>query len=176
MRCKKYIIFTLVCLITIIYNYKINKIVTTDTKNDVKIKHSIVEKPKEISKEEKELNYWSEVTGEEVSKVTEIECKLSFYTSLARENSGFENLTASGSSLYPGVIANNMYPFGTDIYIEGFGVCQVMDRGGKGLSTYNNFDVYIPRNYGENDLDYYNRVNDMGIKPVKGYILEFKGD
>ncbi|MBC6695230.1 hypothetical protein H9L25_00360 [Terrisporobacter mayombei] len=173
MRCKKCIVFILVCLISIIYNYKINKIVATDTRNDIEIKHKVVEKPKEISKEEKELNYWSKVTGENVTKVTEIECKLSFYTSLARENAGYENLTASGSALYPGVIANNMYPFDTDIYIEGFGICQVKDRGGKGLSTYNNFDVYIPRNYGESDLDYYDRVNDMGIKTVKGYILEF---
>ena len=125
-------------------------------------------------KKKKSLDYWSKFTGQNVTKVTEIECKLSFYTSLARENAGYENLTASGSALYPGVIANNMYPFGTDIYIEGFDMCQVMDRGGKGLSTYNNFDVYIPRNYGESDLDYYNRVNDMGIKTVKGYILEFK--
>ena len=55
MRCKKYIVFILMCLILIIYNYKINKIVAADTKEYVKIKHEVAEKPKQISKEEKEF-------------------------------------------------------------------------------------------------------------------------
>ena len=118
------------------------------------------------------LEYWSKITGKKVVGVKEIYARLSFYTSLDCEN-GFGAITSTGARLRDGIIANNMYPIGTNIHFKGYGHYQVLDRGGSGFNNYNSFDVFVPRNYGESDSQYYNRVNNLGIKQVKGYILDF---
>ena len=177
----------LICLIISIgYINKINKIEIVDDSKYAKVKENTndkikdkKEKTKKIKdKKEKnksnELEYWSNVTGETVVKVTKINAKLSFYTDLDCENyEGCNGITASGVKLYDGVVANNMYKMGTTVYFKGYGEYKILDRGGKGLSTYYNFDMYIPRNYGESDKTYHSRVNNMGIRKTTGYILEF---
>lgn len=98
--------------------------------------------------------------------------ELSFYTDLNCEN-GYGNLTASGKILADGMIANNFLPFGTKIYIEGYGMKTVEDRGSKKyFNSVNKIDVLVPRLSGENDYEYYKRVNAMGRKHVVGYIFK----
>lgn len=181
MRCK--IISFLMCLsISIGIMCRSNKIQTID--NEIESKYTSKQKltkkikPKKKvvkkSKKEKELEYWSKVTGKKVIKVTKITAKLSFYTDLDCENyQGCNGKTSSGVKLHDGVIANNKYKMGTTFYFKGYGEYKLLDRGGKGLNTWSNFDMYIPRNYGESDKYYYNRVNNMGIRKTTGYILKF---
>lgn len=94
---------------------------------------------------------------------------LTFYTDLASENGGYTG-TASGAPLVYGVVASNSYPFGTKIYLEGYGYFTVADRGGSDFDSYGRLDVFIPRNAGESDDEYYNRVNSMGRPTVSGYV------
>ena len=179
MRCK--IISFFMCLfISINIMYKSNKIeiIDSNTESEYTSKQKLTKKikPKKVikkSKKEKELEYWSKVTGKKVIKVTKINAKLSFYTDLDCENyPGCNGVTASGVKLYDGVIANNTYEMGTTFYFKGYGEYELLDRGGRGLYG-NNFDMYIPRNYGESDNNYFTRINNMGIHKTTGYILDF---
>lgn len=180
MRCK--IISFFMCLfISTSIMCKSNKIEIIDNKTESeytskqKLTKKIKPKKKVIKKgkKEKELEYWSKVTGKKVIKVTKINAKLSFYTDLDCENyQGCNGITASGVKLYDGVIANNTYEMGTTFYFKGYGEYELLDRGGRGLYG-NNFDMYIPRNYGESDNNYFTRINNMGIRKITGYILDF---
>lgn len=179
MKCK-IISFFMCLLISLSVISRSNKIVTTSNKTESEYtsKQKLTKKikPKKVikkSKKQKELEYWSKVTGKKVVKVTKINAKLSFYTDLDCENyQGCNGKTSSGVKLYDGVIANNKYKMGTNFYFKGYGEYKLLDTGGKGLYD-NNFDMYIPRNYGESDKNYFNRVNNMGIRKTTGYILEF---
>ena len=154
MKCKILsLLIIVVSLITI--EYKVNKIDIINTQTEKKLvdkykpkKVNKVKKVKKKTKEEKELEYFSKLTGKKVVKVTKIDMKLSFYTSLDCENyEGCNGVTSSGVKLYDGVV---------------------------GLDSWVNFDMYIPRNYGESDRSYYRRVNSMGIRSADGYILKFE--
>lgn len=97
---------------------------------------------------------------------------LTFYTSLPSENGGW-SLTASGkkiSNIPKPMIANNYYPLGSKIYLEGYGLLKVEDRGGKDFNSSTGLDIYIPRHKGESASSYYRRVNNMGRKKVRGYL------
>ena len=170
MRCKRLIVFIIMTLIMVC---KSNKIETLEDESIYIPNENIQEEPVEKSKEEKELEYWSKITGKEVIKVTKIECSLSFYTSLTEENGGYANLTASGKELNDMTIANNLYDFGQQIYIEGYGLKEVQDRGCSSFNNLNTFDIYIPRNYGDTDEEYYKRVNEMGRDYTVGYVFEY---
>ena len=175
MRCKKLIIFILTIIFILIVS-KSNKITTIDGKTEEKYlsKENIkCEQVEELSEEEKELEYWGEITGKEVIKVTKIECSLSFYTSLTEENGGYANLTASGKELNSMTIANNFYDFGQEIYIEGYGLKIIEDRGCSNFNNWSTFDVHIPRNYGETDEEYYKRTNNLGRNYTIGYVFEY---
>lgn len=124
-----------------------------------------VKKVVKKSKKEKELEYWSKVTGRKVSKVTKINAKLSFYSSDPSENGGYSGIDCRGNKLEYGTIANNYYPLGTNIYIKDFGLMKVNDRGGKHFNSWNNFDVFI-----EGNMDY---VNSLGLQNKNAWILEF---
>lgn len=101
----------------------------------------------------------------------ELDITLTFYTSLAEENGGFNGINCSGKKLTPGTVANNVLPLGTEIYTKEFGTLTVSDRGGDNFDTTNRLDVYVPRKDGESDKDYFTRVNNMGRVRVKGYII-----
>ena len=119
------------------------------------------------------INHLREITGLEVTGYSKYTFELSFYTDLNCEN-GFGNITATGKILKDGIIANNFLDFGTKVYIEGFGVKTVEDRGSKKyFNTVSKVDVFVPRNNGESDSEYYKRVNDLGRKNVDGYVLYF---
>ena len=166
----KLIGFILCLLISLGIMNKINEI---ETYND---KHIPVVKTKEIkkkSKKEKELDKWSKIVGYKVKSVKKIKAKLSFYTDLDCENyQGCNGKTASGVRLYDGVVANNSMEFGTKIYFKGYGEYEVLDRGGAGLDSWVNFDMYIPRNYGESDENYFRRINNLGVKNVDAWIIK----
>ncbi|EHJ01024.1 MULTISPECIES: 3D domain-containing protein [unclassified Clostridium] len=123
-----------------------------------------------------ELNQSSELKKEQKDKINEQESKeftLTFYTSLKSENSSAGAVTCENKPLTPGGVANNILPLNTKIYLEGYGQVVVNDRGSnKYFNVDNKLDVYIPREPGENDKQYFRRVNDYGIQKVKGYIIK----
>ena len=130
---------------------------------------------KEIQKEDdpivNKINELSEKTGIDVSGYIEVTFEVSFYSDLNCEN-GFGNITATGKTLEDGMIANNFLEFGTKIYVEGLGLKTVEDRGSyKYFYDVDKIDVFVPRNYGESDGEYYKRVNNLGRKNMVGYIL-----
>lgn len=97
----------------------------------------------------------------------------SFYTSLEICNGpGYANINAMGGELAPGQIAAPYsIPFNTVFETEEFGTLTVADRGHpdyiKELGTnHYKVDIYIARNEGESDDDYYNRVLHMGIQTI----------
>ncbi len=100
---------------------------------------------------------------------------LTFYTSLPVENGGYTSMACGGKIanvkeiIY---VANNVYPCGTQIYLEGYGVMTVKDRGGKSFDSKTRLDVLIPRNQGESDNNYFKRVNNKGRQKAKGYIVK----
>lgn len=96
---------------------------------------------------------------------------MTFYTSLACENGGYGNITASGKRLYDGCVANNALPFGTKVVIDGK-TYTVEDRGCSAFNNIYSYDVYIPRGSGESDSAYINRVNNMGKRYVTAYIID----
>ena len=147
--------------IEIIYNKTESKYTSKQklTKK-IKPKKKVIKK----SKKEKELEYWSKVTGKKVIKVTKIRAKLSFYSSDPSENGGYTT-DCQGNKLKYGTIANNYYSLGTKIYIKDFGLMSVEDRGGCHFNSWNNFDVFINGN-----MDY---VNSLGLKNKTAWILDF---
>ena len=138
----------------------------------------------EVEKNEKEgLQKAVEETKETVKKSSNVasrggyvnldkEFTLTFYTSLADENGGYAGMNAMGEQLQYGQVASNVFSFGTQIYLEGYGTFKVADRGGSAFNKSNRLDVFIPRKQDESDSQYKKRVNDMGIQKVRGKILK----
>ena len=99
--------------------------------------------------------------------------EISYYSDLAIENSKYGNITATGKTLQNGMIANNHLDFGTNVYIEGEGMKVVEDRGSdKYFSTVAACDVFVPRVSGENNTEYFNRVNAKGRHYKQAYIIK----
>ncbi|MGV2640163.1 hypothetical protein GNF86_01740 [Clostridium perfringens] len=101
-------------------------------------------------------------------KVKEVDFILSFYTNTKDENGGY-TVTCTGQPLQYGIVASNVYPLGTKIYLEGYGLFTVADTGGSHFNNYNRLDVLIPPKY-EGEPNYKQRVNNMGKPHVKGYV------
>ena len=99
--------------------------------------------------------------------------EISYYSDLAIENSKYGNITATGKTLQNGMIANNHLDFGTNVYIEGEGMKVVEDRGNsKYFSTVAACDVFVPMVPGENNTEYFNRVNAKGRHYKQAYIIK----
>ncbi len=101
-------------------------------------------------------------------EVREVDFIISFYSSDPSENGGY-TVTCTGQPLQYGIVASNVYPLGTKIYLEGYGLFTVADRGGDHFNNYNRLDVLIPPKY-EGEPNYKQRVNNMGKPHVKGYV------
>jgi len=170
-KCK-IISFFMCLLISLSVIGRSNKIVTISNKTESKytskqkLTKKIKPKKKVIkkSKKEKELEYWSKVTGNKVVKVTKITAKLSFYSKDPSENGGYKT-DCQGNKLQYGTLANNYYPLGTKIYIKDFGLMSVEDRGGNHFNSWNNFDLFM-----NGSIDY---VNSLGLKNKNAWILKF---
>ena len=120
-----------------------------------------------------ETRHWREELGISIDEIKPIAAELSFYSSLPCENGIYGLKTASGTIMDYDTVANNFLPFGTNVYIEGYGLKTVEDRGStKYFNTENKFDVYIPRNKGEDDKTYLQRINSYGRKTVNAYVIK----
>lgn len=111
-------------------------------------------------------HYWTKKTGKKVVKVKKVKCKIYHYVAYGK-------YCATGK-ITKQTVANNYYPIGQKMYIDGYGMKVVRDRGGKGLNTPYKIDVYIPRIKGESNKRYLKRVSKMGVKTKNVYLLWFK--
>lgn len=95
---------------------------------------------------------------------------VTYYTDLNSEN-GYGAVNCLGERVEHTMIASNYYPLGTKIRIDGI-TYEVRDRGSSRFNNPKRLDMFIPRNQGESNREYYKRVNAMGVKTVKGCIIE----
>lgn len=123
-------------------------------------------KEEELQKQKKKKEVHNRGLSGDVKEVNFI---LSFYSSDPSENGGY-TVTCTGKSFKYGMVASNVYPLGTKIYLDGYGLFTVADTGGGHFDNYNRLDVLIPREKGESTNHYKNRVNDMGKPHVRGYV------
>lgn len=120
-----------------------------------------------------ETRSWRLPRGISIDQLEPIIMEISYYSDLAIENSKYGNITATGKTLQNGMIANNYLDFGTNVYIEGEGMKVVEDRGNsKYFSTVAACDVFVPRISGENNAEYFNRVNAKGRHYKQAYIIK----
>ena len=120
-----------------------------------------------------ETRSWRLPRGISIDQLEPIIMEISYYSDLAIENSKYGNITATGKTLQNGMIANNHLDFGTNVYIEGEGMKVVEDRGNsKYFSTVAACDVFVPRIPGENNTEYFNRVNAKGRHYKQAYIIK----
>lgn len=148
-----------------------NNLKTSKINNKLDKNYSISNDKNFKEKQNENDTIFSETNTKSDNNLTKDEFTLTFYTSLAEENSGYTGLNANGSLLEYGQVANNILPQGTIIKLEDIGVFTVYDKGGDNFNTINRLDVFIPRNDGETDDVYKERVINLGIKKVKGYVL-----
>ena len=104
---------------------------------------------------------------EEEENSYNIELIFSFYTSLSSENGGNEGITCTGSKLKYGDLASNIWGLGTQFKTQDGQIFTVADKGGSHFNSYNRVDCFIPRNNGESNSQYKNRVLNMGRKTIK---------
>lgn len=120
-----------------------------------------------------ETRSWRLPRGISIDQLQPIMMEISYYSDLAIENSKYGNITATGKTLQNGMIANNHLDFGTNVYIESEGMKVVEDRGNsKYFSTVAACDVFVPRISGENNTEYFNRVNAKGRHYKQAYIIK----
>lgn len=129
-----------------------------------------------LTQEEINTIKFDELKQEEIEKQTPEpqfqEFILTFYTSLNSENSSAGAVTCQNKPLSRGGVANNVIPQNTKIYLEGYGQVVVNDKGSdKYFGESNRLDVFIEREQGESDKQYFRRVNNYGVQKVQGYIL-----
>ena len=115
------------------------------------------------------LSKISNATGLEVKDYYKQNFKFTYYTALPSENGGY-TVTCNGESLRDGIVASNYYPQGTKLYIGGR-VYTVADRGSSRFNSPNRLDVFVGRQGGESNGEYFRRVNNMGTKNIEGYVL-----
>ena len=99
---------------------------------------------------------------------------ITYYAELPNEFGG-GSVTASGKQVQDGFIAApNEYEFGTEIVIDGK-TYTVEDRGGY-INTLEDgtlrLNIFVPRLDGESDIDYNNRVLQMGVVETIVYIID----
>ena len=120
-----------------------------------------------------ETRSWRLPRGISIDQLQPIMMEISYYSDLAIENSKYGNITATGKTLQNGMIANNHLDFGTNVYIESEGMKVVEDIGNsKYFSTVAACDVFVPRISGENNTEYFNRVNAKGRHYKQAYIIK----
>lgn len=107
----------------------------------------------------------------EALEARKMEFVLTFYTDLDCEN-GWGAITCEGKPLRSGIVANNVIPLHTKIYLDGYGEVEVADRGGSNFNSPHRLDVFVARWSGETDAQYKQRVLNMGRQTVKGYYVE----
>ena len=121
-------------------------------------------------------NFVNNDDSEIVSSISRNQIKknaiITYYAELPNEF-GDGSVTASGKQVQDGFIAApNEYEFGTEIVIDGK-TYTVEDRGGY-INTLEDgtlrLNIFVPRLDGESDIDYNNRVLQMGVVETIVYI------
>lgn len=119
-----------------------------------------LQKQKELEEQKKNEIEWQEFT-------------VSFYTGLEEENSIHGNVDCKGRPLERGVIANNVLPLGTKIFLEkDYGTRIVSDKGGRNFNNSNHIDLYVAKLDGETREQWKARANSYGVKKIRGYIVK----
>ena len=141
---------------------------------EVDFESTVAEMHKEQLKIEKELYKKEEAKKEYI----EVDCEITFYTSLLCENTKYGAVDAQSNPLKWGTIAiPRDYELGTKFEFDGIsGTFTGTDRGSKKhIKIKSNgvvrVDMFVPRNKGESDDNYYRRVNSYGRFKTKGRIL-----
>ena len=109
---------------------------------------------------------------EEEKNKYDIDLVFSYYTDLLEENGGYTGITCTGEPLKYGHIASNVWELGTQFKTQDGQIFTVADKGGNNFNSYNRVDCFIPRNNGESNSQYKNRVLNMGRKTIKVKILK----
>ena len=128
-----------------------------------KIQEAVQRRLKEIKRREEEQKRLEE----EQKNKYDIDLVLSYYTDLAEENGGYAGITCTGEPLKYGHIASNVWGLGTQFETQDGQIFTVADKGGSHFNSYNRVDCFIPRNYGESNSQYKERVLNMGRKTIK---------
>jgi 3D (Asp-Asp-Asp) domain-containing protein len=98
---------------------------------------------------------------------------VTFYTGLDEENSIYGAVNCRRLPLEKGMVANNILPYGTKIYLENdYGVRTVSDTGGKNFNSSNRIDMFVERRDGETKEQWRKRAESYGIKHIRGYIIK----
>lgn len=148
----------------------VSKKYLSEKKPEIKTKKTVTVKNTDSSQSAVKKGRISESVMEEGEYATEMTFNLSFYSNIPRHNGGYSK-TASGKTLAYGMAANNVLPIGTKIYLEGWGVVTIEDRGGSGFNTVNRLDLFIPPKEGETESQYIARLRQLGRQTAKGTIL-----
>lgn len=108
----------------------------------------------------------------------EVTLVCTYYTNLAIENGTYNGqvLTATGEKLKEGMFACNYLEYGVKVYTKEYGVITKEDCGSPKhfpwiSDTEYRIDIFVPREEGESDKQYLKRVNKLGVKEIKGWIL-----
>ena len=140
--------------------------------NNIQLKEPLRQEVEVISTYDRttELDKISQKVGFEVSDVTLVKFKCTYYTSLPSENGGY-TVTCEGKPLKGNIVANNTLPLGTKILINNT-VYTVSDKGSSRFEKITRLDVLVERNPGESDEEYLRRVNNLGVEYIEGYIIK----
>jgi 3D (Asp-Asp-Asp) domain-containing protein len=122
--------------------------------------------------EKERLRNQKELEEQKINEPQWQEFTVSFYTGLEEENSIHGNVDCKGKPLERGVIANNVLPLGTKIFLEkDYGLRIVSDKGGNNFNNSNHIDLYVTRLDGETREQWKKRANSYGVKKIRGYIV-----
>lgn len=110
------------------------------------------------------------VSRSSIKRGTPVKMTLTFYGDFAHENGGYAGIDAQGNKLVAGIVASNVYSFGTKFEYNGQ-IFTVRDRGGRNFNSSNRLDVFVPRKSGESNNAYAKRIRKYGRKTVTMYKL-----
>ena len=98
---------------------------------------------------------------------------VTFYTGLDEENSKYGAVNCRKLPLERGMVANNVLPYGTKIYLDNdYGIRTVSDTGGKNFNSSNRIDLFVAKYDNETKEQWRKRAESYGIKHIKGYIIK----
>lgn len=123
--------------------------------------------------EEERLRKEQELEEQKKNEPVWQEFIVSFYTGLDEENSIYGAVNCRHLPLERGMVANNVLPYGTKIYLDNdFGTRTVEDTGSKIFNDSNRIDLYVARNDGETKEQWRKRAESYGIRHIWGYIIK----
>lgn len=142
----------------------------------------LIKHPIQVQYEKKKLENEKKAEEERLKKELEEQKKnepewqefiVSFYTGLDEENSIHGAVNCRNLPLERGMVANNVLPYGTKIFLDNdYGIRTVADTGGNNFNSSNRIDLFVARRDGETEDQWKARAYSYGIQKVKGYIIK----